>query len=88
MKSVAGSPLCIIIDSPNLTLDTRVKITVIARPLLKPVAQTLYGCEHDVFTIRTCVIPPALVTDQHFLCPKMLSLFCAILFYFCQATCC
>jgi hypothetical protein len=30
-----------VIDSPNLPRDTRVKITLVARPLLTPVAQKL-----------------------------------------------
>jgi hypothetical protein len=38
-----------------LPCDTRVKVTVVARPLFTPVAQKLCRCEHGVFTIRTCV---------------------------------
>jgi hypothetical protein len=41
-------------DSPNLLRDTRVKVTLVARPLLTPVAQKLCRCEH-VLTSRTCV---------------------------------
>jgi hypothetical protein len=37
-----------IIDSSSLPCDTRVKVTSVARPLLTPVAQTLYKCEHGV----------------------------------------
>jgi hypothetical protein len=42
-------------DSPNLPCDIRVKVTLVARPLLTPVAQKLCGCEHGLFTSRTCV---------------------------------
>jgi hypothetical protein len=41
MKSGAGPPS-----------DTRVKVTLVARPLLTPVAQKLCRCEHGVFMSR------------------------------------
>jgi hypothetical protein len=41
--------------SPNLPRETRVKVTLVARPLLTSVAQKLCRCEHGVFTGRTCV---------------------------------
>jgi hypothetical protein len=44
-----------IIDSPELAHDSRVKITLVARPLLMPDAQMLCRCERGVFTSRTCV---------------------------------
>jgi hypothetical protein len=53
IKSEAGPHR--VIDCPNLTRVTRIKATVVTRPLFTPVAQTLCGCEHDVFTNRTCV---------------------------------
>jgi hypothetical protein len=39
MKSRAGSPR--VKDSPNLPRGTGVKVTLVARPLLTPVAQNL-----------------------------------------------
>jgi hypothetical protein len=39
----------------NLPRDTQVWVTLVARPLLTPVAQKLYKCEHGVFTSKTCV---------------------------------
>jgi hypothetical protein len=39
-------------DSPNHPRDTRIKVTLVARPLLTPVAQNLCRCEHGVFTSR------------------------------------
>jgi hypothetical protein len=39
-------------DSPNLLRDTRVKVIIVARSLVTPVAQQLYGFEHGVFTSR------------------------------------
>jgi hypothetical protein len=39
LKSEAGLPL--VIDSPNVPHDTEVKVTLVARPLLTPVAQKL-----------------------------------------------
>jgi hypothetical protein len=41
--------------SPNLPRDTRVKVTLVTRPLLTPVARKLCRCEYYVFTSRTCV---------------------------------
>jgi hypothetical protein len=40
---------------PTLSPDTRVKLTLVARPLLALVAQWLFSCQYGVFTIRTCV---------------------------------
>jgi hypothetical protein len=37
-----------VIDSPNLPRDIRAKVTLVARPLLTPVAQS--RCELGVFT--------------------------------------
>jgi hypothetical protein len=54
LKSEAGSPH--VTDSPNLPRVTRVKITLVARPLRTPVAQNLCRCEYGVFTCRTCVL--------------------------------
>jgi hypothetical protein len=48
MKSEAGPPR--ILCSPNLLHDTRIKVTLVARPLLTPVAQKLYRCAHGIFT--------------------------------------
>jgi hypothetical protein len=44
-----------IIDSPYLSRDTRVKIALLARPLLTPVARKLCRCKHGVSTSRTCL---------------------------------
>jgi hypothetical protein len=45
MKSEAVHPR--VIDSPNLLLDTRIKVTLVARPLLMPAAQMVYSrAEH------------------------------------------
>jgi hypothetical protein len=54
MKSEAG-PFPCNIDSSNLNHDTQVKVTLVARPLLMPVAQKLCRCDRGVFTTRTCV---------------------------------
>jgi hypothetical protein len=51
IKSEAGPPPCNRL-SPR---DTRVKVTLVARPLLTTAAQKLCRCEHSVFTSRTCV---------------------------------
>jgi hypothetical protein len=53
MKSEAGPPR--VIDSARLSRDTRIKVTLVARPLLLPFAQKLCRCEHDAFSSRTCV---------------------------------
>jgi hypothetical protein len=44
-----------VIDPPYIPCDTRLKVNVVARPLLTPVAQKLCRCEHGVFTSITCV---------------------------------
>jgi hypothetical protein len=44
-----------VIDSTNLPSDIRVKVTLVARPLLKTVAQKLCSREHGVFSSRSCV---------------------------------
>jgi hypothetical protein len=44
IKSEAGPPR--VTDSPNLP-----RVTLVARPLLTPVARKLCRCEHDVFTV-------------------------------------
>lgn len=45
-----------VIASHNPRRETRVKISLVARPLLTKVAQKLCRCEHWVFTSRKCVI--------------------------------
>jgi hypothetical protein len=50
MKLETGEPR--VIDSPSLPRDTRVKITLVARPLLMPVAQKLFRCESDVLYLK------------------------------------
>jgi hypothetical protein len=52
-KSDTDPPSCSRLSQPPL--DTRNKVTLVARPLLTPVAQKLSMCEHGLFTIRTCV---------------------------------
>jgi hypothetical protein len=42
-------------DFPNLPPATQVNVTLVARPLLTPVAQKLCRCEHGVFMSRTYV---------------------------------
>jgi hypothetical protein len=44
-----------IIEYPNLARDIRVKVTLVARLLLTPVAQELYRCEYGALMSRTCV---------------------------------
>jgi hypothetical protein len=53
IKSETDPPLCNTL--PTSPRDTRVKVTLFPRPLLKPVTQKLCRCEHGVFTSRTCV---------------------------------
>jgi hypothetical protein len=54
MKSETGPPC--VMDSSNLPGDTLVKVTLVARPLLTPVAQKLCRCEYGVFmTTSFCV---------------------------------
>jgi hypothetical protein len=52
-KTEASSLLCS--RHPNLPRDTRVKVTLVARPLFVPSAQEQYKCKRDVFTSRMCV---------------------------------
>jgi hypothetical protein len=50
MKSEADLPLPRVIDYSNLPCDTQVKVTLVARPLLTPVAQKLQvrtWCIHE-----------------------------------------
>jgi hypothetical protein len=55
MKSEADtSPYNRSSQHPPLHHDTLVKVTLVARPLLTPVAQKLCRCEHYVFTSGTC----------------------------------
>jgi hypothetical protein len=55
--------------SPKLPRDDRVKVTLTARPMLMPVAQNLWNCEHGVFTRRMCV------RSRTFLASKFSSVF-------------
>jgi hypothetical protein len=48
MKSEACPPPCNRLSQPPR--DSRVKVTLVARPLLMPVAQKICRCEHGVFT--------------------------------------
>jgi hypothetical protein len=57
-----------LIDSPNFPLDTRVKVIVVARPLLTTFAQKLCICKHGVFTSRTCVHSRALLRIEIVCC--------------------
>jgi hypothetical protein len=43
------------IDCPHLARDIRVKIALVTRPLLTPVARKLCRYEHGVFASGTCV---------------------------------
>jgi hypothetical protein len=52
-KSEAGPPPSN--RQPNPLQYARVKITLVARPLLTLVAQKLCRCEHGVFINKTCV---------------------------------
>jgi hypothetical protein len=49
MKSEAGPP------PPKVPCDTRVKVTLVARPLLTSDARKLCWCENGLFTSGTCV---------------------------------
>jgi hypothetical protein len=53
IKSEAGPTSCNWLSQPPH--DTRVKVTLVIRPLLTPVVQKLCRCEHGVFTSRACV---------------------------------
>jgi hypothetical protein len=44
-----------VIDCLSLSRDTRVNVTLVARPLLTTVAQKLCRCEHGLLTSRTSV---------------------------------
>jgi hypothetical protein len=55
LQSVKTTWLTRLPGPPNLPHYTRVKVTLVARPLLTPVAQKLCRCEHGLFTSRTCV---------------------------------
>jgi hypothetical protein len=46
--------------------DTRVKVTLVARPPLTSVVQKLYKCEHGVFTSRTCFHSRTLLRTKSF----------------------
>jgi hypothetical protein len=46
--------------------DTRVKVIIVARPLLTPVAQNLYRCEHGVLRSRTYVHSRTLLLTKIF----------------------
>jgi hypothetical protein len=50
--------------SPNLHRNTELKVTLVARPLLTPVAQKLCRCEHGVFTTKRMFIL------EHYFAPK------------------
>jgi hypothetical protein len=62
IKSGAGPPPCNRLSQPPR--DTRVKATLVARPLLTPSAQKLCRCLHYVFTSRTCVHSRTLLRIQ------------------------
>jgi hypothetical protein len=53
IKSEAGPPPCNRLSQPHR--DTRVKVTLVARPLLTQGAQKLCTWERGVFTNRTCI---------------------------------
>jgi hypothetical protein len=48
-------------DSPNITSDTRVIVTLVARLLLLPVTQKRCMCDEGVCTCRMCVYSRALI---------------------------
>jgi hypothetical protein len=54
-----------LLDFPNLPCDIRVKVTLVARPLLTSVAQKLCRWKHGVFTSRTCVHSRELIEISH-----------------------
>jgi hypothetical protein len=47
---------------PTKANGSLVKVTLIARPLITPVAQKLCWCKHGVFTSRTCIHSQTLIT--------------------------
>jgi hypothetical protein len=55
-----------VIDSPSLSRDTRVKVILVARPLLTPAAQKLCRCEHSVLKSRTCIHPRTYFASKSF----------------------
>jgi hypothetical protein len=57
-----------VVDSPNDTRNTRVKVTLVARPLLTLAARKLCMCEHGVFTSRTCVHSRTLLRTEIVCC--------------------
>jgi hypothetical protein len=65
MKSEADPPLCNRLSQPSpVTLEK--KITLVARPLITPVAQKLCRCEYGVFTNRTSVHYRTLLASKSF----------------------
>jgi hypothetical protein len=42
-----------VVDSPNFLRDTRVKVTIVDRPLL---TRKLCRCDHSVFKNRECIV--------------------------------
>jgi hypothetical protein len=68
MKSEAGPPLCDRL-SQLPPRDTRVKVTLVARPLLTLIAHKLCRWEHDVFTSRrACAQSGTLLRIELFCC--------------------
>jgi hypothetical protein len=64
-KIISRSPRVIL---SNLFLGTRVKVTLVARPLLTPVSQKLCRCKHCVFKSRTCVRSRTLLRIEIIFC--------------------
>jgi hypothetical protein len=56
--------------SPNLLRAIGVKVTLVARALLTPDAQTLYGSKHGAFITRTCVHSPTLLRIEIVCCVR------------------
>jgi hypothetical protein len=54
VKSEVGPPP--VIDYPNLPRDTRVKVTLVTRPLLTPVAQLRTWCVHSPILLRIEIV--------------------------------
>jgi hypothetical protein len=50
-----GPAPCNTLSQPHRETRAKVKVILVARPLLTPVAQKLCRCKHGVFTSRTCV---------------------------------
>jgi hypothetical protein len=57
-----------VIDSLNLPRDTRVKVMLVARPLLTPGVRKLCRWEYEVFTRGTCVRFRTLLCVEIFSC--------------------